>query len=195
MSKVEVDLNQLAAAVSAAILQFAKPAETDLPKLEPEHIVETPLDFSEKPKKKRGRPKKQKPVETIVPEDIEPGPSWAVEEEEESQPRSEFTAPAKRSDFTIQHDPDKKMAKRVPFKKRRRVNQWSDDLSLAASAMYNDKGEKIIYPPHTPPREAQEEKEYKCDNCQRKFMAFPSYIPSMIEGHQPAIRCYNCNTK
>lgn len=194
MSKVEVDLNQLAAAVSAAILQFAAP--TKEPLLKPECYTEeyeeknrlTAENFHTteadgKRKKKRGRPKKKKP---------EP-----VEDESDntSTTPNDFTAPAKRSDFVIEHDSDKKVARRVPFKKKKRINQWQDDLTLATNAMYNDKGEKLKYPKHAEPRDPQIEQEYHCGVCNRKFVAFPSYIPPKIEGEQPIIRCYNCNTK
>lgn len=191
MSKVEVDLQQLAMAVSAAILQFAQSQPTVSQKEIDKTVDEEQPRMIKEMKNKRGRPKKQKPTEVVTPEDIDTG----VEEEERSQPQPEFTAPAKRSDFTIRHDSDKKMAKRVQFKKKKRVNQWYDDLTLSTNAMYNDKGEKIKYPPHTPPREAQEEQEYKCGNCGKKFVAFPSYIPPLIEGHQPMIKCHSCNTK
>lgn len=179
MSKVEVDLNQLAAAVSAAILKFAQPQQSIDSRI-PEDIEPGPT-WAEKPKKKRGRPKKVKEEAKDLP--LEP------------EAPSDFTAPAKRSDFVIQHDTDRKMAKRVPFKKKKRTNQWKDDLTLSASSMYNEKGEKIKYPQHTAPREPQIEQKYHCDNCGRDFMAFPSYIPPTIEGHQPIVRCHNCNTK
>jgi hypothetical protein len=178
MSKVEVDLAALAAAISNTIMGFAKAGES----------VQQFNEKPEVPKKKRGRPKKQK---------VDPAP--IIEDDAYISPNTytDFTAPSRREDFNIEHgDGDsKKPARRVPFKKKIRVNQWQDDLSMATNALYNDKGEKIVYPQHAPPRPEQKEQKYICDNCHKSFMAFPSYIPGKIEGHQPMIKCYNCNTK
>lgn len=181
MSKVEVDLAALAAAISNTIMGFANISQATEKAIEPES-----LDKVETPKKKRGRPKKVKEeAKDLPPEPEAPIPIQPLD----------FTAPAKKSDFVIHHDGDRKIAKRVPFNKKQRINKWKDNLNLATSYMYNEKGEKIKYPPHAAPREPQIEQKYHCDNCGRDFMAFPSYIPPTIEGHQPIIRCHQCNTK
>lgn len=177
--KTEVDLIQLAQAVSAAILQFAQlPTVADKTEAAPEVI--------EQVKKKRGRPKKIQ-VEEIS--DPEPEPV---------RRNSSFTAPTKLE----AHEAAKKREgggtymKKVPFKKRPRVNQWVDNLSIAQGDLFNKEGKKLVYPPHTEPRPPQEEYEYKCDLCNRKFKAFPSYVAGSVDGEsQPQIRCFDCNSR
>ena len=175
MSKVEVDLAALAAAISNTIMGFAQTNK------EPER--EFRAEVTEKLTKKRGRPRKVKVVDPELDED--------------GVDRNNFTATAKRDDFNINHnnDSDRKQARRVPFKKKARINNFVDNLTLATGQMYDKNGKKIVYPEHAPPRELQEEQEYICDSCHKPFMAFASYIPSKIEGNQPLIRCYGCNTK
>lgn len=180
--KTEVDLQQLAQAVSAAILQFAVTQTSEPPR--GSDVAITIADDAQKEivRKKRGRPKKEK---------VEAPP---VEEKEEAVDNS-FTVSSRRKDFKPPEG-EKRYAKKVKFKKKNRVNQFVDNLELAKAAMYNEKGEKLKYPEHSPPRPKQQKQTYKCENCNKNFEAFPSYIPPKGEGgHQPQIRCYNCNCR
>ena len=182
--KTEVDLTELAAAVSNAILSFAKPQEV---KLDPKSYGMDPeveqKNLNKEIRKKRGRPKKNKAEEVFEIEPIK---------------NDDFTAPTKRENFEISREREGggRYTKRVPFKKKVRENKFSDNLNIAKADLYNKKGEKIIYPEHTQPRPSQQEIEYTCGLCNKKFMAFPSYIAGSVDGEsQPIIRCYNCNTR
>lgn len=160
--KVEVDLTELATAVSNAILAFATPKSN-------QKIV-----------KKKGRPKKETNISS----------------QELDTKKDDFTAPPRK--IVNQNESDdysKKGSRRVKFTKKKRVNQFIDDLKIASNDLYHN-GKKIVYPDHTLPRPEQKMIEYRCGLCNNLFQAFPSYISVSVDGEsQPIIRCYNCNSK
>jgi DNA-directed RNA polymerase subunit RPC12/RpoP len=198
--KTEVDLAQLAQAVSVAILQFAQPQPTITQKEIDDLVDEEQPKIIAATKKKRGRPKK---VKTEDETDVELARD-ALKEADQAKPWEQvkkdlgFTAPTKLEahEAAKQREGGGTYMKRVPFKKKPRVNQWVDNLSIAQADLYNKEGKKLVYPPHTEPRPPQEEYEYKCDICNRKFKAFPSYVAGSVDGEsQPQIRCFDCNSR
>lgn len=182
--KTEVDLIQLAQAVSTAILQFAQPQPTITQKEINDLIDEERPKMLAEVKKKRGRPKKEKIEKTNNLKQV--------------RKDSSFTAPTKLEDYesSKQRAGGGTYMKRVPFRKQKRVNQWVDDLNIAQADRFNKNGKKLVYPPHTEPRLSQKEFEYKCNICNRNFMAFPSYISGSADGEsQPQIKCFDCNSR
>lgn len=184
--KTEVDLAQLAQAINAAILLQFEQLQHKL-KVEPTKKIK---DSSTIVKKKRGRPKKKVDSDVELAREAE---EEVIVPYEKVEDKTDFTAPPRK---TLQRDGGETYMKKVPFRKKVRINQWVDDLNVARADMFDAEGNRLKYPEHTEPRPPQKKLKYRCDICNRQFEAFSSYLAGSVDGEsQPQIRCYDCNSR
>ena len=193
MSKVEVDLEALAVAVSNAILGFAKPDEGS--------------------KKKRGRPPKIKPMKKEKKEALEKA-GWVVgdaedflelnEDEikavEEEIKKSEAPPPIpKKSAIAPAKAPGREVvgaaAKTTAFQITNRPNKFFDNGTLAAG----DKVPAHKYPEPSDRRPAVQKMRFNCSVCGKPWDDFPSNVPQAFarlgdgkEAATPIVRCEDC---
>ncbi len=101
---------------------------------------------------------------------------------------------------SMPEDSGKNFGRRVQFEKKIRQNTFKDNLTIATADLYTIKGKKRrvnkLYPQPVERRPPEIERIYKCDYCNKKFKAFPSYISHSVDSDShPMVRCQRCSCK
>lgn len=120
--------------------------------------------------------------------------TWVEEESKGDEAQPEFIAPARQSEASPE-DREKRMARREPIKiPKHRVNEWADDLTIAANELVTEHPELGVANPR-PRGQAEHQTGNKilvvCSLCGKKEKVAPSLAVGWDA--KPDLNTYKCN--